>query len=89
MSEQTHDEPRPLEFATTQELWDEFSTRFEGCLVAFTRKPRGINQTDISQCGVLFTGGFTGALGLSEFARMWLKKWGDVEMPPTDSDDSE
>lgn len=74
MGEPAADQPRPLEFATNEELWDEFSSRFNRCLFVYCHPEKGNEQTKDMDTGVIWKGGWVMANGLSELAKMALQR---------------
>lgn len=60
-----------LSLATTDELWEELSSRFEACVFAWLKKYKDATDPDLLR-GCDFEGGQMTCLGLARFADVTL-----------------
>ncbi len=84
MSKQ-EEQPRPLEYASTVELWLELSSRFENAVLTASRPMKG--DDGASQHLVWWSNGWAPALGLATLAKAYILSSGTSESGP-DPDDT-
>jgi hypothetical protein len=77
------EQPGPLEHFTTEELWEELSTRFRGCCLVYSAPMKCSDE--FASFGIAYSGGFHSAVGLLSYGHQaMLNKPPDIEVAEND-----